>query len=117
MKGNVVLFSRWLSKIRKISAGKGPFSHPKRRAMLFLIKVALDLETRQTFFTSQTKGLDHNGLRFGDCFRSNIKVKVVLDHSVLRFGVFGRTLTFFPSQTRARLFLITLALDPDISAR
>ena len=78
----------------------------------------------ETFFTSQTKGLDLKGLRFGDssqtrppkrdCFWSNIKVKVVLDHNVLRY--FGRTWTFLPTQTRARLFSITLALDPDISA-
>ena len=47
-------------------------------------------------------------------FTSLMKVKVVLDHNGLKSGDLGRTETSLKSQTRARLFLITL--DPDILA-
>ena len=95
----------------EISTGKGPFSHPKRRAMLFLIKTALDLANsagQRPFSHPKLKALIWRfqpDMAQKDCFRSNIKFKVVLDHNVLRSGDFGRIVAFFKSRTRSKVVL------------
>ena len=120
-EGKAILDQR-RPQIRKFSAGQGSSSHSKQRGKVVLDHDGLrsgrfrpDRDACLHIPTQEGKVvLDHNGLRSGDysagqgaVFTSHTfgQGKVVLDNDGLKSGRFGRTGSFFTSNTRGKVVL------------